>query len=162
MRVIIIKTHVINLKQLIISLAIPLGVGILVALLTMGSMQQFEQMAKPPLSPPGFLFPIVWTILYVLMGIASYIVYRSDSPNKLYALIFYVVQLAVNFIWPLVFFNLEAYFFAFICILVLLVLVIITTVMFYRADKLAGILMIPYCIWVAFATYLNFGVFLLN
>ncbi len=162
MRVIIIKTHVINLKQLIISLAIPLGVGILVALLTMGSMQQFEQIAKPPLSPPGFLFPIVWTILYILMGIASYIVYRSDSPNKLYALIFYVVQLAVNFIWPLVFFNLEAYFFAFICILVLLVLVIITTVMFYRADKLAGILMIPYCIWVAFATYLNFGVFLLN
>lgn len=159
---IIIKTHVINLKQLIISLAIPLGVGGLAALLTINSMQQFEQMAKPPLSPPGFLFPIVWTILYALMGIASYIVYRSDSPNKLYALILYGVQLAVNFIWPLVFFNLDAYLLAFICILVLLVLVIITTVMFYQIDKLAGILMIPYCIWVAFATYLNFGIFLLN
>ena len=159
---IIIKTHIINLKQLIISIAIPLAVGGLSALLTMGSMAQFEQIAKPPLSPPGFLFPIVWTILYTLMGIASYIVYRSKSPYKLYALIFYVAQLAVNFIWSPVFFNLTAYLLAFFCILVLLALVIITTVMFYRIDKTAGILMIPYCIWVAFATYLNFGVYLLN
>ena len=95
--------HKINIKHLAISLAISLGTGILADLLTMGSMEQFEQISKPPLSPPGIVFPIVWFILYTLMGISSYIIYESQDENRTKALAVYAIQLVVNFIWPILF-----------------------------------------------------------
>ena len=100
-------------KKLIVCLAVPLAVGGLSALLTRGSMETFEAIAKPPLAPPGWLFPVVWTVLYVLMGIASYLVLTSGKPNGL-ALFVYGVQLLLNFFWPLFFFNMHAYLFSFI------------------------------------------------
>ena len=149
-------------KELIISILIPLAVGGLSALLTKDSMSTFEAVTKPPLSPPGWLFPVVWTLLYTLMGIASYLVYTSGSPQKKEALLFYAAQLAVNFFWSIIFFNLNAYLFAFIWLLLLWVLVLITLIKFYRINENAGLLLIPYLTWVTFAGYLNFGIFLLN
>lgn len=156
------SVHKINLKHLAISLAISLGVGILSGISTMGSMENFEKISKPPLTPPGIVFPIVWFILFTLMGISSYIIYESDSQNSKNALTVYGIQLVVNFIWPLLFFNMQAYLFSFIWILLLWILIIIMIVQFYKISKPAALLQIPYLLWVTFATYLNFGVFLLN
>lgn len=154
----------IDFKKLIISILIPLLVGGASALLTQNSMKTFESVAKPPLSPPGWIFPVVWTILYVLMGIASYLV-KIDKGSKTAsdsALAIYAVQLFFNFFWSIIFFNLEAYLFAFIWLMVLWVLIIWTTVAFYKINKTAGFLMIPYLLWVTFAAYLNLGIYILN
>ena len=153
----------IHLKKLIISILIPLAVGGLSALLTMGSMESFEQLNKPPLSPPGWLFPVVWSVLFILMGIASYLVYVSPKTDeRKSALTFYAVQLFFNFVWSLLFFNLEAYLFAFIWLVALWVLIIITAIKFYRISKPSGYLLIPYILWVTFAGYLNLAIYILN
>ena len=154
----------INYKKLIISILIPLLVGGISAFLTRDSMSTFERVAKPPLSPPGWLFPVVWTILYILMGIASYLVNTSKGPKTLSdsALAIYALQLVFNFFWSIIFFNMEAYLFAFIWLIALWLLILWTTVSFYKINKTAGLLMIPYLIWVAFAGYLNLGIYLLN
>ena len=152
-----------NWRQLLICLAIPLGVGALSGWLTQGSMAEFARLTKPPLSPPGWLFPVVWTILYTLMGIASYLVYTSGKPGRAKtALTVYGVQLFFNFLWSIVFFNLGWYLFAFLWIIALWLLVIFTTVLFYRINRVAGYLMIPYILWVTFAAYLNLGIYLFN
>lgn len=153
----------IHLKKLLIAIGIPLLTGGLSALLTMGSMSSFEEVRKPPLSPPGWLFPVVWTILFILMGIASYLVFTAEENTlRLPSLILYGVQLFLSFFWSIIFFNLEAYLFAFVWLLILWTLILLTTLMFYRISKPAGILMLPYLLWVTFAGYLNFGIFLLN
>ena len=154
----------INWKVLILSILLPLAVGGLSALLSAGSMQSFNMMAKPPLSPPGILFPIVWTILFVLMGIASYLVYTSDTPSekKASALKFYALQLVVNFFWSIIFFSFKAYLFAFFWLILLWVLIVITIVKFWQADQKAALLLFPYIIWVTFAGYLNLAIYFLN
>lgn len=154
----------INFKTLLIFLAIPLVVGGVSALLTMGSMEYFELLEKPPLSPPGWLFPIVWTILFILMGVSSYLVVESGAePSvKISALKMYFLQLVFNLLWSIFFFNLELYGFSFMWLLTLLFLIVLTAVRFRRIDKLAGILMLPYIAWVIFAGYLNLGIALLN
>ena len=126
-------------------------------------MAAFDSVTKPPLSPPAWLFPVVWTILYVLMGIASYLVLTSNMPARSRtALGVYAAQLFFNFFWSLIFFNLENYLFAFVWLVILWLLILLNTVLFYRIDKRAGYLLIPYIIWVTFAGYLNFGIYLLN
>lgn len=153
---------IIKWKPLLISILIPLAVGGLSALITGGAMEDFALINKPALSPPAWLFPVVWTILYILMGIASYIVWQSKSREKDSALRVYALQLFFNFFWSFIFFNLQNYLFAFIWLLALWVLIIITTVLFYRINKIAGYLMIPYLLWVTFAAYLNFAIYLIN
>ena len=127
-------------------------------------MAMFDLLTKPPLSPPGWLFPLVWTILYTLMGLASYLVFTSqkDRNEIKLALQIYTLQLAFNFFWTILFFNFELYFFAFFWLLALLALIILTTILFYKVSKPAAYLMIPYIIWVTFAAYLNLGIALLN
>ena len=151
-------------KPLIISVAIPLLVGGISALLTRNSMQTFDEISKPPLSPPGWLFPVVWTILYTLMGIASYLVLTAKVPmgDKKLPLIIYAAQLAVNFFWSIFFFNFELYLFSFIWLVLLWLLIIATIVLFYRISKPAALLLVPYLLWVTFAGYLNFAIYLLN
>ena len=151
----------IQLKRLIICLAIPLAVGGLSALLTKDSMERFEALNQPPLSPPGWLFPVVWTVLFILMGIASYLVLTSGLPCKS-ALTVYGIQLAFNFLWSIIFFNLSMYLFAFIWLCLLWILILATILMFFRISKPAGYLMIPYLLWVTFAGYLNLSIYLLN
>lgn len=154
----------INLKQLIICIAIPLLVGGLAAYITRDAMASFGQLNQPPASPPGFLFPIVWTILYTLMGIASYLVLTSDKPKEDInnALFIYGIQLAVNFFWSIFFFRLEWYLFAFFWLLLLWVFIIYTIITFYKISKPAAYLLVPYLLWVTFAGYLNLAIAILN
>ncbi|MBQ6818793.1 MAG: tryptophan-rich sensory protein [Clostridia bacterium] len=150
-------------KKLIGCLAIPLGVGVVSALLTRNSMEQFSSLRQPPLSPPGWLFPVVWTVLFILMGIASYLVIISGHPARSKtALTVYGVQLAFNFLWSILFFNWQLYWVALIWLIALWGLIWLNMVLFYRLSKPAGCLLIPYLIWVTFAGYLNTAIALLN
>lgn len=154
----------INYKSLIICIAIPLLVGGLSAVFTIGSMDDFAALKQPPLSPPGWLFPVVWTVLFTLMGIASYLVIETPSVQASVtgAFIPYFVQLGFNFFWSIIFFSFGAYEIAFAWLLVLLALIVITTVRFWRINRTAGILMLPYIAWVCFAGYLNLAIAYLN
>lgn len=136
--------------------------GFLSALLTSGSADQYQTLVLPPLSPPGILFPIVWTILYILMGIAAAIIFCSDSPDRYSAFRQYLLQLAVNLIWPILFFSLEHYTLAFFWLLLLLVLTLYMTRSFYQIRPQTLWLLIPYILWLCFAAYLNLGILLLN
>lgn len=151
-------------KKYIIGIAIPLAVGGLSALLTQSAMQKFNSLNQPPLAPPSWLFPVVWTVLFVLMGIASSLVYMADVPQeqKKSALTLYGVQLAMNFLWSIVFFNFGAYLFAFVWLLALLAVIIATAVKFRKISEPAAWMLIPYILWVCFAGYLNFAIYLLN
>lgn len=148
----------IKTKPLIVSLAISLGAGVLSWLLTADSMKQYSMMYKPPLSPPGWVFPAVWTILYILMGVAAYLVYISSSGEKTSALRIYFLQLAANVIWPVIFFRYKAYLPAFAWLVLLWYLIFITIKQFSEINKLAGKLLVPYLLWVTFAGYLNFAI----
>ena len=152
----------IKLKPLLLSLLISLGTGGLAALFTGNSMEFYQSLKQPPLSPPGWVFPLAWTILYSLMGVAAYLVWMRDSTGRNGALFFYGLQLIFNFDCPQRFFNARAYLASLIWLLLLWVLILITTARFFQETKAAGWLMIPYLLWVAFAGYLNAGVWLLN
>lgn len=154
-----------KLKPYIISILIALGTGGLSAFLTKNSMEVYKNINQPPLAPPMILFPIVWLILFILMGISSAIIYtqRSTNPREaLSGLIIYGLQLIVNFFWSIIFFNMQAYLFAFIWLLLLLVLIIMMILQFRKISPLAAYLQIPYLLWVTFAGYLNIMIFLLN
>ena len=154
----------IDKKPLIIAVAIPLAVGGLSALLTMGSMKAFGQLRQPPLTPPDWLFPVVWTVLYTGMGVASWLVYTAYATAQMRytALVAYGIMLVFNFVWPLLFFRLGIRLVAFVWLLLLFGLVLLTASLFYQIRKPAGLLFIPYLLWTAFAGYLNFGVYWLN
>ncbi len=150
-------------KKLLICIAIPLAVGGFSALLTAGNMKLFEEVNKPPLSPPGWLFPVVWTILYVLMGIALYLVVTTKTrEDKVPALASFGVQLFFNFFWSIIFFNAQAYLFAFVWILLLWIAIIVNICFFNRINNTSAKLLIPYLVWVTFAGYLNLGIYILN
>ncbi len=148
-----------------VGIAIPLAVGTLSAFLTMGNMDIYNSITVPPLAPPSWLFPIAWTILYVLMGISSVMVFLKrelfpeDVRRGLYA---YGVSLVLNFGWSIIFFNAGAFLFAFIWLCVMLYYIVRTVIFYLKADKLAAFLQVPYVLWVMFAGYLNFAIFLLN
>lgn len=146
----------------IISVAISLGTGGFSAFLTRNSMSLYSEINRPPLSPPSWLFPVVWTILFVLMGIAAAKIWCSNGKEIDSALIFYGFQLVFNFIWPIIFFNFRAFEFAFFWLIALIVLVGISMIKFYRIDKTAGWLMLPYFVWICFAGYLNYAIWQIN
>ena len=146
-------------KKLLICLAIPLAVGGLAALFS-GSMSGAAN--QPPLSPPGWVFPVVWTALYLLMGYASYRVLTADEQDTKKALRLYGAQLALNFLWPILFFGFDAYLLAFLVLIGLWVAIFLTIRKFSEIDETAGNLLLPYLLWVTFAGYLNLGVYLLN
>ena len=153
-----------NRKLLIKSIALPLLVGAVAGLLTRNAMQDFIALIKPPLSPPGWLFPVVWTILYILMGISAYLIKTADASAeaKSDALMIYNYQLIVNFLWSIFFFNFEWYLFSFFWILLLWVLIILMIRQFDKISQTAAYLNLPYLLWVTFAAYLNFGIWWLN
>lgn len=122
----------------------------------------FASLTQPPLSPPGWVFPVVWTLLYALMGIAAYRIYRTESPGRTGALVLYAAQLLVNFLWPIVFFRFENLGGALAVLILLFVLVLLTTVRFMKLDRTAGLLLLPYLLWTVFALYLNIGLYFLN
>ena len=149
-----------NFKTFFKAILIPLLVGGVVGFIT-SNFIDYNSLQQPPLAPPAILFPIVWTILYTLMGVSYGILDVNGLVDSRINTIYYL-QLFVNALWSIIFFVLKWRFFAFLWIILLLVLVVIMIVRFYQKNKIAGLLQIPYLLWVAFATYLNFGVYLLN
>ncbi|MBQ4119822.1 MAG: tryptophan-rich sensory protein [Clostridia bacterium] len=154
-----------KIKVFAVSIFIALAVGGLSAFFTRNSMSIYNDIIRPFLSPPSWLFPVVWTILFILMGISAAIIYLDKSvttARKNSALLTYALSLIVNFFWSIIFFNLRAFLFASIWILLLLYLIIRTIMKYYKIDKTAAFLQIPYLLWVSFATYLTFAIWCLN
>ena len=151
----------INWKKLIIITLVTFLVGGFFSFFTMNNMDTFKELDKP-INVPAVVFPIVWSILYLLMSISYYIVSNSNSEYKDEAKTAYIVQLIINSLWSLIFFGFEAYLLAFIWLLILLISVIIMIVNFYKVNKIAAYLQIPYVLWIIFAGYLNLGIYLLN
>jgi len=151
-------------RLLLVCIAIPLLAGVVASMLTGGGMDVFASVEKPSLSPPGWLFPVVWTVLYTLMGISSYLVLTSDADEsaKEGAIRIYGLQLLVNFLWPTFFFNFRWYGFSFFWLLLLWFLVVVMILRFREINKLAAYMNIPYLIWLTFAAYLNWGIWRLN
>lgn len=151
-----------NVTGLLISIAISLGVGVLSGLITLGSFNTYSNLQQPALAPPGWLFPVVWTVLYILMGISAYLVYISDNEQKYIGLAVYGLQLIFNFLWSIIFFNLGHPLFAFVWLVILWILIVAMIISFYKVNPTAGLLQIPYLLWVTFAGYLNLSIYLLN
>lgn len=152
-------------KQYIISIAIALGIGGLSAFLIRDNLYLYAVINKPAFSPPAFLFPIVWTILYILMGISSARIWlqkKHASYEVMDSLLTYALQLILNFFWPIIFFNMRTFLFSFIWIVVLWTSILKMIFKFSVLDKTAAYLNIPYVLWVTFAGYLNFMIYLLN
>ena len=149
-------------KPYIISGILTLLVGALGGIVTYRGMGDFMALEQPPLSPPGWFFPVVWTILYLLMAFGAARVYVKGGRVISGELILYGVQLVFNFLWCVFFFGLGAYLFSFIWLLALLGLVTAMIIAFYGRDKLAGLLQIPYILWLCFAGYLNLFIYILN
>ena len=125
-------------------------------------MNGFDGINKPAFTPPAIVFPIAWTILYILMGISSYLIFESDSSEKDSALLIYGIQLVINSLWTFFFFNLKWFLFSFVLVLIILLLVIVMIIKFYKINKTAAYLQIPYVVWLIFAAILSYNVFLLN
>lgn len=168
-----------NTKAIVISILIPLGVGVTAGWLSMEGMMSFTDKNQPPLSPPAWIFPIAWTVLYSLMGISSYLIYRNSRRDKggenpvknkkeikntkenrdsKKALTIYGYQLLVNFLWPCFFFNFQWYFFSFLWLVFLWVLVAYMILEFGKISSIAAVLNVPYLLWLSFAAYLNLGI----
>lgn len=154
-----------KIKPYAVSVAAALIVGGLSAFVTRNNMNIYDDIVKPPLSPPMSVFPIVWSILFVLMGISSAMIYvdiHADKDKIKSALTVYAVQLAVNFAWGIIFFNLRAYFIAFVWLVLLWLLIAKMISSFRKINTAAALLQILYLIWVTFAGYLTLAIFLLN
>lgn len=151
----------IDWKKLIIITVITFIVGTFFSFFTMNSMDTFKYLSKP-INVPGVLFPIVWSILYLLMSISCYLIVKSNDKDKKEGIILYAIQLVINSLWTLIFFGLGAYLLSFIWIIILLIVAIIMLAKFYNINKIAMYINIPYVLWLLFAAYLNLGIYLLN
>lgn len=151
-----------NDKPYLISIAIPLAVGAAASFFTMAGLPYYNMQEKPFFSPPNALFPIVWTVLYILMGISAARIWKSGDLNQWKALKTYAFQLIINFLWSVLFFGLQQYFLAFLWLLLLIGMVAKMIKEFAQIDPLAAKLQIPYLLWCIFAAILNFGVWWLN
>ena len=153
-----------SIIALIVSILLAEGVGFLSGFLSMTSTSTYENFNKPSFSPPAWVFPVVWTILFFLMAVAAYRIWmkgRSGS-DVTKALFLYLIQLFFNFLWSIIFFRFRLYAIAFLELLLLLVFILLTTFEFHKIDKPAAYLMIPYIVWVSFAGVLNYTIWMLN
>ncbi len=146
----------------IVFILISLAAGGIGAIFSYKGMPAFDAAAKPALAPAKAVFPIVWTILFILMGVGMARVWITGSRERSDALLIYAVQLIINVFWSAWFFGLQAYFFAFIWLLLLIAAIVIMIFIFYRTDHAAALLQISYLLWCVFAAYLNYGIWRLN
>ena len=153
-----------NILALIISILLAEGIGFLSGFLSMTPSTDYNNFNKPIFSPPGWVFPVVWTILFFLMAVAAYRIWMKgkSGQNVTKALVLYGTQLFFNFLWSIIFFRFRLYAIAFLELLLLLVFILLTTFEFYKSDKLSAYLMIPYIAWVSFAGVLNYTIWMLN
>lgn len=148
-----------NWKKLLFYILVPLILGALVGWLS-GSFKGFSGIIMPVFAPPKILFPIVWSILYILMGVSRYLI--SESGNDEIAIKTYNIQLAINLMWSFFFFLFKWYFFSFLWILLLIVAVILMIKRFFSVSKVSVFIQIPYLLWITFAAILNLAIFMLN
>lgn len=155
--------------RIALCIAVPLGGGFIISLLTRNTMEKFGNLNQPPLAPPAWLFPVAWTILYVLMGLAVYFIYlkliTSNKQEKTLArggIIIYTIQLALNFIWTPVFFNAGLYWVAFAVLVVMWILEFALVFIAFKISKPAFWCLLPYILWTSFAAYLNISIALIN
>lgn len=153
-----------NIKILAAAIVLPLLTGTLSSLLSGDMIKIYFFMQKPRLAPPGWVFPAVWTTLYVLMGLASYFVYTSEKDRQFRsnALFIYLVQLAMNFVWPILFFRFSLYMGSFLWMIFLWLGILVSTGCFFLMDRTAGLLMLPYAAWTGYALYLNGAIYILS
>lgn len=150
-----------NSIKLLISILIPLFVGFLSGILS-GDFSTYQNLNRPSFAPPGFIFGIVWLILFILMGISSYLVYISEDKNRNRALIIYAIQLFLNFFWSIIFFRFDAYLLAIFWLIALIIAIVVMTIEFFRINKTSAYLQIPYLLWTIFALILTISVYQLN
>lgn len=148
-------------KTLIVSILIPVILGIISGISGDAS-ETFKQLAKPSFSPPAIVFPIIWTILYILMGISAYLVYTSRDKKKKSALTIYIIQLLINGFWATLFFRLRLFLFSFLWLLIIIAFVLAMIIKFYKINKWAAYIQIPYLLWLIFAAFLNYEMYLIN
>ncbi|MBE6064513.1 TspO/MBR family protein [Clostridium cochlearium] len=153
-----------NIGLLLLIIIFIQGVGFLSGRLGMSNQNTYNDFVKPSFSPPGWIFPIVWGILYFLMALAFYriIIKGKQGENINKSVIYFIIQLTLNFLWAIIFFRFKLYGFAFLELLILLVFILLSIFEFYKLDKIAAYLMIPYAIWVSFAGILNCAIWILN
>lgn len=150
-----------NLKLLIISIAIPVLLGFLTSIITRPFID-YEQLVQPSLAPPSWLFPVMWTILYILMGISFYITLKNDHDLDIDTYKTYFLQLIINCFWTIFFFVFKWRLFSIFWLIALIYLIVKMIIKFYRINKIGGLLQIPYLLWCLFALYLNIGIYILN
>ncbi len=149
--------------KLAVSLALPFAAAAIGSAFTVsGEGSWYSSLAKPFFNPPGWIFGPVWTFLYILMGVSLYLVWKKNAENSRNAYIIFGIQLFLNAMWSILFFGMHQIFGAFICIILLLASIITASVLFYKISRPAGLLFIPYILWVSFASVLNFAIFILN
>ena len=153
-----------NFKGLLKNILMSVGGGLLVGFITRNSINVYDTLKKSLLTPPNIVFQIVWIVLYTLIGIAAYRIYMNNKAEKndYNGYFYYLVQLLINFLWTIIFFNLRLYGISFILIIILLILITITTIKFFKVDKISGVLMVPYIGWATFASYLTFYIWIFN
>ena len=153
-----------NIFKLVISILIPLIIGFLGSFFTSSSVDSwYTTINKPSFNPPDWIFAPAWTTLYILIGLSFYLVWRKyfgEDRKKVIAV--YSLQLLFNLLWSMLFFGLKSPLLGLIGIIVLLIFIITNTIVFYKISKIAGYLLIPYLLWVSFASILNFSIFILN
>ena len=154
-----------KIKPYVLSIALTLGIGGLSALITGKDMDIYQSVNTPPLSPPSWLFPVAWTVLYILMAISFasvYTVRKKTAPADKSANRLYIYNLILNFFWSIIFFKLRAFAAAFLWLITLWAVILLMILNYKKTDKKASYLLVPYLLWVSFAGYLNAGIFLLN
>lgn len=147
-----------DIKKIALYILIPLGLGFITSLLIKTDL--YNEIIKPEFSPPKIVFPIVWTILYILLGLSNYLI-NKDKKEEVKNLIYYI-GLAINLIWPFIFFNAKEYLLALIWLVLLIFFVILMIIEYFKKNELAAYIQIPYILWLIFAFYLNYNVFILN
>ncbi|MBQ8905725.1 MAG: tryptophan-rich sensory protein [Ruminococcus sp.] len=153
----------ISWRALIVFLLISWGVGGLASFLIRNNTDIYETLQRPAFAPPGWVFPVVWAVLYTLMGISAYLIFRAvPSTSRLNALTSYLVTLIINFAWPLIFFNAQAWWGAFFWLLLLIASLVVQLVLYWRVRPSAALLQIPYLLWISFAAVLNLSIARMN
>lgn len=153
------------IRMYIVAIAIPIGVGLLSTLFTKGNMNIYEELIVPNIAPPALVFPIVWTVLYTIMGVSSAMIYSrrlTDTVAVRTALTTYAISLVINFGWSIIFFNANAFLLSFLWLVLLLYFVAKTIIEYRRIEPVAAYLQIPYALWVIFAGYLNIAIYFLS
>lgn len=156
------ENRTLNIAITVLCVATPLVVGIISAGLAGDQMKKFGELNQPPLSPPAWLFPVAWTILYILMGIVLLMIVKSEHEYKIGALAMFFSQMIMNFLWSPVFFVRREYVGALVILVLMLITTVILAAIMWRINELGTALLIPYILWMCFATYLNAGVGMLN